>query len=281
MKNTLVTSDLDRTLIYSRSAGGEAFARHETVCVEMYDGSPLSHMTLRSREILAALQEHAELVPVTTRTPEQYGRVVLPGSGSRYAIASNGGAVLVDGERDPVWRGAVDALVAELPASLEDIVDRLGPLTEGWARLRVADGLFCYLVADHPPAHFVDRWRGHCVPLGWDVSQQGRKIYTVPRPATKEAAIAEVRRRLISEGRLAADARVLAAGDGMLDLGMLRAADAAIRPRHGELEAAGVTYDGLAVTAGAGLGAGEEIARWFQINCTTVLPDEGVRACPL
>jgi hypothetical protein len=78
-----------------------------------------------------------------------------------------------------------------------------------------------------------------------------------------------VRTRLIQDGTLDADARVFAAGDGALDAEMLIAADAAIRPRHGELELLGFTRPGLTVTDSSGVRATEEILEWLR-NRTAV-----------
>lgn len=58
---------------------------------------------------------------------------------------------------------------------------------------------------------------------GWTVSLQGRKIYAVPRPLTKSAAVREVARRTGAD-------LTLAAGDSLLDADLLLAADRAGAP---------------------------------------------------
>jgi hypothetical protein len=88
------------------------------------------------------------------------------------------------------------------------------------------------------------------------VSVQGRKLYCVPEPLTKSAAVEEVARR-------SGATVIAAAGDSLLDAGLLAAADLAIRPAHGELAAAGWSCDGLAVTSGVGVDAGEQIVQWL------------------
>jgi len=57
--------------------------------------------------------------------------------------------------------------------------------------------------------------------------------------------------------------RLLAAGDGALDAGMLATADDGIRPAHGELYENGWDAPHVRVTANIGVLAGEEIVRWF------------------
>ncbi|MGW5308665.1 HAD family hydrolase [Nocardia thailandica] len=266
----VVATDLDRTMIYSRNAM-RADGPLETVCVEHYEGEPLSYMTTGAVRRMTELAGLAALVPTTTRTIEQFRRIRLPGAPWRYAITSNGGNILVDGEPDTVWRKGVDdgvraggATLARVGAELRDRID------DSWvSKYREADELFCYLVVrpEAVPPGFLAAWDAWCRPRGWSASQQGRKIYTMPDAVCKSLAVAEVRRRLCDAGEIAATAKVFAAGDGALDAPMLRAADAAVRPRHGELEELGFTHPGLTVTAAEGILAGEEILDWFHRAC--------------
>lgn len=263
-KPLLVATDLDRTMIYSSAAGAVAV---ETVCVEHLDGAPLSYMTAAAADRMRGLAAAAAVLPTTTRTIEQFGRIRLPGAPWPYAVTSNGGNILVDGVPDPQWRRAIDAAVRTGGAGLAEIETALrARIDDSWVlKFRGADDLFCYLVVDlaATPPEFLADWDAWCRARGWSASRQGRKIYTMPTAVCKSRAVAEVRSRLVASGRLAAVAPTLAAGDGALDAEMLAAADHAIRPRHGELEELGWTRPGLTVTAAAGIGAGEEILDWF------------------
>ncbi|WP_439030781.1 HAD family hydrolase [Gordonia terrae] len=268
----LIATDLDRTMIYSRAAMGDAqFTTLDTVCVEMYQDAPLSYMAGAAVDLLRRLARAAVVVPTTTRTPAQYERIDLPGSPFRYAVVSNGGRILVDGSDDPGWRRHVESEVAGAGATLDEVLAELRTrIDDSWVTaLRTADDLFCYLVVDTSaqPADFLTQWHDWCGARGWTVSQQGRKIYATPQPVTKSAAIAEVRRRLVADGTLDAAAPLYAAGDGWLDTDLLLAADHAIRPRHGELESLGWSAPGLTRTAEAGALAGIEILRWFGDRC--------------
>jgi len=264
----LVATDLDRTLIYSRAAmTGDQFEAQDLLCVEYYEGAPLSYVTDTAAQRLRSLATELPVVPTTTRTPEQFRRIELPGGPWRYAIASNGGSIIEDGRLDPHWRRSVECAVREGGASLDEITSELrSRISEEWvAKFRIADELFCYLVVDvsSQPAEFLDDWHDWCSARGWNASQQGRKIYTMPNSVCKSRAVAEVHRRLSDAGLLAHDAPVFAAGDGALDAEMLKAADAAIRPRHGELELMDWRHPTVSVTGAAGVTAGEEILAWF------------------
>lgn len=260
MRSTLASVDLDRTMIYSRAALG--FAVDDSVtCVEMYDGEPLSYMTIDAASRLEKFSSVAVVVPTTTRTIEQFQRIALPGAPWRYAITSNGGNILVDGEPDVQWRAnfhevGLDRIRAELTARA---------VGEWVLKRRTADDLFCYLVVEpaQVPDGFLTEWSQWCAARGWNVSQQGRKIYTMPDMVSKSKAVAEVVNRCVDDGVLSTRPLTLAAGDGALDADMLIAADRAIRPAHGELEALNFQHRGLTVTATSGGRAGEEILTWL------------------
>lgn len=264
----LIATDLDRTMIYSRGAMGEdRFAAGGLVCVEYYEGAPLSYVTEKAALGLRELAATLPVVPTTTRTPEQFRRIDLPGGPWPYAITSNGGAILVDGDADVSWRRGIDDTVRASSASLDEVVTELRRrISDEWvSKLRIAEDLFCYLVVDvaAQPRGFMSDWSAWCAGHGWNASQQGRKIYSMPDPVCKSRAVAEVHRRLTDAGLLASGAQVFAAGDGALDAEMLASADSAIRPRHGELESMNWQHPTLTVTESTGITAGEEILTWF------------------
>jgi hypothetical protein len=262
---TLIASDLDRTLIYSAPAleltAPEAQAPR-LLCVETYQGKPLSYLTEAAAALLAELSRTpaAVFVPATTRTPEQYQRVRLPGPAARFVVCANGGHLLVDGMSDPDWRAEVGRTLNARCAPLAEVRTRLlGTADPAWLRKeRVVEDLFAYLVVERPllPESYVKEFAHWAGERGWTVSLQGRKIYAVPEPLTKSAAVAEVARRTGA-------ARVFSAGDSLLDADLLLAADRAWRPGHGELADAGWSAPHVTALRQRGVTAGEEILRAF------------------
>ncbi|WP_225843717.1 HAD family hydrolase [Streptomyces albus] len=255
---TLVASDLDRTLIYSAPALELTMpdaSAPRLLCVETYEHKPLSFMTEQAARLLAALADEALFVPATTRTPEQYLRVHLPGPPPRYAVCANGGHLLVDGESDPEWREHVAGRLTEC-APLDQVrAHMLEAARPEWLlKERVADGLFAYLVVERSllPGTWVKELAEWAGDHGWSVSLQGRKVYAVPHPLTKSAAVAEVARRT-------GTGRTLAAGDSLLDADLLQYADGAWRPGHGELADSGWAAPHLRALADRGVLAGERI----------------------
>ena len=260
---TLVASDLDRTLIYSAAALQLPMPDAEAprlLCVEIYGHKPLSYLTETAAALLDAVGRSTVFVPTTTRTREQYHRIHLPGPAPQYAICANGGHLLVDGVSDRDWQRQVAARLADECASLAEVRAHLVAAADpAWLlKERIAEDLFAYLVVERSllPEGWVKELADWADGRGWTVSLQGRKIYAVPRPLTKSAAMNEVARRCGAS-------LTLAAGDSLLDADLLLAADRAWRPGHGELADSGWTAPNVEVLGESGVAAGEEILRRF------------------
>ncbi|MFF5039439.1 HAD family hydrolase [Streptomyces nigra] len=259
----IVASDLDRTLIYSAAALALTMPDARAprlLCVEVHESRPLSYMTETAAQLLTDLGDRALFVPTTTRTRKQYQRINLPGPPPTYAICANGGHLLVDGVSDPDWHAQVTARLAESCAPLAEIQDHLmATASPAWVRKhRVAEDLFAYLVVEREllPEEWVKELAVWAENRGWTVSLQGRKIYAVPKPLTKSAALRELARRTGAE-------LTLAAGDSLLDADLLLAADRGWRPGHGELADTAFTAPAVTALPERGVLAGERILREF------------------
>ncbi|MER7967504.1 HAD family hydrolase [Streptomyces sp. NPDC005840] len=265
----VVASDLDRTLIYSAAALALTMPDARAprlLCVEVHESRPLSFMTETSAALLTELGERAVFVPTTTRTRKQYQRISLPGPEPVYAICANGGHLLVDGVSDPDWHASVTERLAARCAPLAEVREHLQATADpAWVRKhRVAEDLFAYLVVEREllPDAWVKDLAAWAEERGWAVSLQGRKIYAVPKPLTKSAAMREVADR--TGARL-----TLSAGDSLLDADLLAATDRAWRPGHGELAEAQWTAPGVTALAERGVLAGEGILRAFLAQVRT------------
>lgn len=258
----LMATDLDRTLIYSAAAAAvpDGALPAGAVGVEIFEGRAISFMSAPAAAMFAELAQEHLVLPVTSRTPAQFARVRLPGPPLRYAVVANGGIILVDGRPDEAWSESVRSAVSRV-APLEAAVQAMtGVCVPDWsAAPRVAAALFCYAVVDRMtmPPDTVARLRVWADEAGWRVSLQGRKLYALPVPLTKSRAVAEIARRTRT-------GVTLAAGDSLLDIDLLAAADRAVRPGHGELAESGWSAASVDVLSSTGIHAGEEILAWFQ-----------------
>ncbi|HEX9229907.1 MAG TPA: HAD family hydrolase [Arthrobacter sp.] len=264
----LFASDLDRTLIYSPAAlwlGDAEDPDLQTVPVLFKEGVPGSAMTATAARLLAGLPEVVWFVPTTARGMDSYRRIALPGAPYEYAITSTGGNILHNGEQDHDWSASIRRALTET-APVEVVHSFLSDAAFSWILgLGITDGLFLHSRIERAamPADWLLELETRCLAWGWQVSVQGRKLYCTPKPVDKRLAVEEIRRRTGA-------VEVIAAGDSLLDKGMLEAADSAYRPAHGELAEQGWLAPHLTVTVARGIRAGEEILQSVTRTAMTV-----------
>lgn len=222
----LFVSDLDNTLIYSykHDIGPNA------VCAEVYEGRQVSFMTARSRAMLDEVNRRMHFVPVTTRSVQQYRRIVFAdGWSPALALAANGGVLLVDGQPDPAWYAASQAQIAPAEPALRHAEAVLERDPDRTLDVRRVDGLFVFTKSADVPATLA-RLRAVLDLTHVDLFENGVKVYVVPRVLDKGRGVRRLRARFPT-------AQVFAAGDSLFDLPLLEAADMAFYP-------AGLPYSG-------------------------------------
>lgn len=221
MGGVLFASDLDNTLLFSHR-----YREDSDRCVEYLEGKEQGFFTRRSLELLPLVCQSTRFVPVTTRSVAQYRRIAWPEScGPRYAAAANGGILLVDGEEDRSWSAQTRELIAPWRGELLELQNRLSeaPTLKRW---RMVDGLYLFAACDDgEDAQAGGRYFQGKTSL--EVAVSGRKVYFFPPPLNKGEAVRRLKERFLPE-------RTVCAGDSVIDVPMLRAADVAILP-HGEL----------------------------------------------
>jgi hydroxymethylpyrimidine pyrophosphatase-like HAD family hydrolase len=264
-KPVLITTDLDRTLLFSRRATAQLGGALPAEPVEAYAslsgtveaaasqaGAELSHA---ARDCLAGLPMHVRLCVATSRSVSRLARLRLPFA-MPYAIAANGGVVLIDGVAEPGWEARMKRMLAA--AAPADVVrgvlaglgapdSRGGPGLFGQAaqpapawlvRMGDADDMCCLAIVDlalFEPDEFASIAH-RCRELGWEASLIGRKLYAFPAGFGKEHAATYVAERIAAlAGGLP---RRLAAGDTEHDRRMLADADLAWVPAGSELASA-------------------------------------------
>ncbi|QGG47521.1 HAD family hydrolase [Heliorestis convoluta] len=231
MEKIIFATDLDQTLIYSRRSMGDSHQLHDLVPVERYKGQYISYMTTQSVEQFCEVSKQALVVPVTTRTIEQYKRVTLP-TQPYYAVVSNGGHILIDGEPDQAWHHKIQSQIQEKCLGLEEMEAEFSKIAApDWVTdRRRAEHLFLFYIIERTkvPTEELERFSLWAYEQNWRISIQGRKLYLVPKPVSKWAAVEEILERVGHH-------YVVAAGDSLLDQEMLEKANLALAPSHGEL----------------------------------------------
>ena len=271
----LVASDLDQTLVYSPAAAARGPHRPSRV-VEVLAGKTISLLAEQTERGLVELAGRVVFVPATTRTRAQFERLDLP-IRSRYTVVASGAVLLVDGTPDPSWSRSVAARLAgeSAPvAALRRVLE--GYLGREWLlRVRDADDTFLVAAVDRELLHADElaAVTSSCQALGWRAVHQGRKLYVLPSGLDKATAVAHVAERVADE--LGGDPVLLAAGDTLLDWGLLEIATHAWVPAGSELDRLGRTAPHIRRTGQPGLGAGEEIvAAWLEHASGTRQPSQ-------
>lgn len=219
-KRRVFLSDLDNTLIYSYKHN----IGDEKTCVEIYQGREISFMTDRSYHLLKKVKEKVLLVPVTTRTREQYDRIDLGIGTPEYALVCNGGVLLVNGQEDEEWYENSLELIHE---SRRELVRGMRYLAEDEHvnfEIRNIRELFLF-TKSAKPEESVRRLREGLDLSLVEVFSNGVKVYVLPKKLSKGRALQRFRERIGAEC-------VIAAGDSEFDIPMLRKAEIAFLPEE-------------------------------------------------
>jgi HAD superfamily hydrolase (TIGR01484 family) len=209
MPNMVIfATDLDNTLIHSYKT-----AKPDDICVEKHNGKELSFMSKEAYILLKKLSENCLIVPVTTRSLEQYRRLDL-GIHFDYAIVAHGALLLADGEVDTQWENESRNLFsAELPQIIED-----GNMYD----IRHVENMFIFAKA-YDTVQAVNLLQKTLVRNDFNIFSVHNKVYIFPKGFDKGAAIERLRQHFKPKS-------VICAGDSTLDIPMLETADIAFAP---------------------------------------------------
>jgi hypothetical protein len=258
-----ITADLDQTLIFSPRASARLGGGLPCNPVEHIDGVVISEIAQTVSEHIDLLPPRVFLIPATTRTVDQLNRLQLPFA-YQYAIAANGGVVLVDGFPDSSWDAEVQRRVtaaAPLNAAHALLTQRAD---RPWLlRSYRAAELFCYAIVDPTEldANELPELDEACAQIGWRARPQGRKLYLLPNGLAKEAAVTFLLEKLCAQS--GQRPRHFAAGDAEVDRAMLGIADIGWVPAGSPLALAGDLPPQVRVTdAGGHSGAAQIVGEW-------------------
>ncbi len=208
--------DLDHTLVFSHRVSIPS----PKEVVETLNGKDQSFMTKKALSFFRS-QTHLEFIPLTTRTRQQYDRISFLRESPRYALICNGGILLLNGQEDPLWyQESMDRIAPESRA-LEEALAAAKSISPD-RPIHNVRGLFFYFGSSDPGEAAAALRR--CLPgVPLQILHDRHKVYCLPGPLTKGAAIGRFRDRF-------GPARDIAAGDSLFDVSMLNAVDTALYP---------------------------------------------------
>lgn len=227
---TLMFTDLDNTVIYSH--------RHDLsdsrVWVEDLYGRHQSYMTEKCYSFYKN-QDWLNVIPVTTRTPEQCGRLkkMTENLGWSTVLLCNGSVLLQNGIEDKAWTKESLCIsrpdrqaFTEIYHQVQGVTDKNSVISTGalmfYVKSADADGMYSFLLENADLNHVC-------------VHRDSRKVYCFPRALNKGSAVKRYMKKIGQN-------HCIAAGDSGFDVPMLNAADISFCPEgiRGLLNEAGI-----------------------------------------
>lgn len=238
---TIYATDLDRTLIFSKRFLDE-YNNNETEysLVETFEGKEISYISNKVKNKLHELNNNSnvEIVPVTSRSIDEYNRIKLPIT-PEYTILSCGGTILKNGEpikeyEDYISRNIKRIEMMSLAMDLEDLksVNRDS---------KFIDNKYIFTKTDNPEYFDSEIEALNYKYPNFIITRQKFKVYAVPSCFNKGVALRWLQNYLGIN-------KIVASGDSELDLPMLAIANYAVIPDHGELVKNGYVRDGRIIS---------------------------------
>ena len=225
-RKILFATDLDNTLIHSLR-----HKREGDVCVEWIDGGEWGYMSAEAIGLLRRVREHAEVIPVTTRSIAQYQRIRWPeGLQPRCAVTTNGAVMLEDDAPRADWQAGTEAIVSPVCQQLEQLTEQMHA-TGRFLRCRMVDGMYAFVYCREREQAVAVEAEHRDMP-GIRCVRSAKKVYFFPEGLDKGTAVTRLR-------QLIAPDHMVSAGDSSIDVPMLRLADTAIAPASAKLPVEG------------------------------------------
>lgn len=210
----LFLTDLDNTLIYSYKK-----IKGPSVCVEKKDGKKLSYMTQNAFNLLNEISSKAYVIPLTTRSVEQYNRIEL---NNKFALAANGGVCIKDGNIDEAWLDDTNNIISDCMNELDKAKKLLECDSNVTFEIRLVDNIFVYTKSSKPQ-ETIETLKNNIDTNITYIDTNGEKVYVFPNVLNKGLAVERIR-------KLFPDAYIVAAGDSAFDIPMLNKADYSFAP---------------------------------------------------
>lgn len=215
----LFASDLDNTIIHSYKSASE-----DEICVEMKDNKKLSFVSEFTYEHLNVLYDKICIIPITTRSIEQYKRIKLFKNNKypKYAVTSNGGILLIDNEIDKNWFNESKLLINSSLNELDKAIEILSNDKNVYFDVRYIDEMFVFTKTKD--VIFTSNNLKSKLDLNKvNVYYHNEKMYVIPCILNKGTALKRIKNLLKPE-------HVICAGDSEFDVSMLELSDMSFVP---------------------------------------------------
>ncbi len=215
MKKIILACDLDNTLIHSYKTKKDG-----DVCIEWIHEKEQGYMDKETYMGLPDLGSSVMIVPVTTRSIEQYQRLMWPAEWHpRFSVTTNGAILLEESETDYEWMSESKKCASGYMNEMLGLMERL-IAEDDYLRCRMVDDMYLFSYCKEGVS-ISEKVKKYSDISDLSVVASGKKIYFFPPGINKGAAVRRIRKRFSPD-------YVIAAGDSSIDLPMLDEADYAI-----------------------------------------------------
>lgn len=223
----LYATDMDRTIVFSQRFLDEYPTSAKYEIAETKGDRIISYVALDVKNKLHTLNNNinVEVVPVTTRSKAEFERINI-GLNNKYAIISNGGIILENGEPMKEWEDYLSSKVDRV--ELMDVFMDLGELESVCRKVDIIDGKYLFTKTDDAETFDLEINALRIKYPNVEFTRQRGKIYGIPKAFSKSIALTWLKDRIKAE-------TVVASGDSELDIPMLQVANYPFVPEHGEL----------------------------------------------
>ena len=242
----IIGVDLDRTLIYSNrflemhpiSEKSKAISVEKTDKTESFISKSVVD---KINAISNAYQGQIIVVPVTSRSKQEYDRIKIPDLKFKYAITSAGGTILCDGVPSEDWVWHIDKLI-DLDG-MDNLMHQLNALNCTNYKSKVIDRVYVFSKVNNirEAKEELNTLR-KCI-RGFDIQMDKHKIYATNSGINKGSALLWLKDRLGASS-------IITFGDSMMDIPMMSVADKAFTPTHTTIEEQIIQENGIEVVGG-------------------------------
>lgn len=215
----LFACDLDNTLLHSHR-----IKKDGDICVEILDGKKQSYITPQVQELIYNIieSENISLVPVTTRSEEQYKRIQWAENCTpKYALVCNGAILLKNNTIEPKWHEESLHMIESYIKELEQLCQKYS-IYECFKTVRIVDNMFLFAYCNENED--IESIAEKCsADTELDVQYSGRKLYFFPPFASKGSSVKRFMKYIKFD-------KIISAGDSIIDCSMLEIADKSYIP---------------------------------------------------
>jgi hydroxymethylpyrimidine pyrophosphatase-like HAD family hydrolase len=218
----IFASDLDRTMIFSHK--NFEFDEKESIMVDFRGDEGVSFITLNSLALLKEISNTIDFVPVSAREVHQIENIRFKENGIKikHFIAGNGSTVVIDGKVSLEWENIVKDIKKKI--NIEVIRRRLTEMFPGKVIRERSFGFELFVSGIHET--LLDEFKEDD---SIRIEKDHRRFYVMFQGISKLDALLFLRKELRYN-------KIVASGDSLMDLPMIKEADLGLVCLTGDLK---------------------------------------------